>query len=278
MGKVFLDYMNLKTGELQYRYTLPNFKSFSYDLNTPVSPMPLPQANADKNILVKIEGNSGAIDLSWKILDNHSVNTVVSYGIDPDKNPPAVYDTIPSSTIREQINYFKDIFAPQDVSSNYQVVIRLSDTIAILPDNTDMVFKGTFTKFTFTMSDPELLTFKANAKFLQGEVVPLFAADTPSQPPNVKAVSSSAGRIDVIWDTPLEVGSSAITSYRIYWRIFNTQVEWDYMDTNSTSTTQTDISGSTDLPSGVYEVAIKAQSAAGFGNESWIDLVTVIGV
>jgi hypothetical protein len=128
------------------------------------------------------------------------------------------------------------------------------------------------------MSDPELLTFNVTAKFLQGRIEPLFATDTPSAPPNVDATSPSAGQIDVTWDTPLDAGSNSITSYRIYWRLFNQGNEWEHIDTGNTSTSKTDISGSTNLAEGVWEVAIKAKTAAGFGDTSDIDLIGVIGV
>ena len=50
-------------------YKLPNVNSFSIDLNSPVSPMPLPEEGADSNILVKIEGNSATMSLNWIIKD-----------------------------------------------------------------------------------------------------------------------------------------------------------------------------------------------------------------
>ena len=58
MGKIFLIKYD-EDGAWEYRYELSNFKSITYDLNTPVSPMPLPEENAQENVLIKIEGNSG---------------------------------------------------------------------------------------------------------------------------------------------------------------------------------------------------------------------------
>ena len=40
------------------RLQITAFDSLGIDLNTPISPMPLPEENADANILVKMEGLS----------------------------------------------------------------------------------------------------------------------------------------------------------------------------------------------------------------------------
>tara|TARA_R110000824_G_scaffold164942_1_gene341449 strand:- start:455 stop:1258 length:804 start_codon:yes stop_codon:yes gene_type:complete len=267
MGKIFLIKYD-EDGAWEYRYELSNFKSITYDLNTPVSPMPLPEENAQENVLIKIEGNSGSINLRWKLIDNNGVNLVTV---------PSGATAVSSSTIREQLNFFKDFFAPESIEDSYKFVMRLSDSTDFWHYQ-DIEFKGTFSQFSFTMSDPELLTFNVTAKFLQGRIEPLFATDTPSAPPNVDATSPSAGQIDVTWDTPLDAGSNSITSYRIYWRLFNQGNEWEHIDTGNTSTSKTDISGSTNLAEGVWEVAIKAKTAAGFGDTSDIDLIGVIGV
>ena len=55
--------------EIVYRYTVPNLESLNVQYNTPISPMPLPEEDADENILVKIEGNSASIDIDWTLAD-----------------------------------------------------------------------------------------------------------------------------------------------------------------------------------------------------------------
>ena len=55
--------------EIIYKYTIPNMSNFSISYNTPVSPLPLPEENVNENILVKIEGNSGVIDIDWTITE-----------------------------------------------------------------------------------------------------------------------------------------------------------------------------------------------------------------
>mgnify|MGYP003635528727 CR=1 FL=1 len=276
MGKIFLVKLNTAdiSGGEQYRYELSNFQSITYDLNTPVSPMPLPEETAKENILIKIQGNSGSISLRWKLVDNNGVNLAIPKVTDP------VQPAIPSSTIREQLNFFKDLFAPTGIDDKYRIIIRLSESTAFW-DYQDIRIDGTFTNFSFMMADPELLTFNASVKFLEGRVEDLFATDSPSQPTNVVATSPSAGRIDLTWGLPNEVGSSStIQWYTIDYKLYytgDTPVQFDTNASETSSRAKTDISGSTNLATGVYEVRIGAKTAAGMGKIQ-SELVSVTGV
>tara|TARA_B110000495_G_scaffold197563_1_gene208032 strand:+ start:534 stop:1364 length:831 start_codon:yes stop_codon:yes gene_type:complete len=276
MGKIFLDKLNTAdaTGGIQYRYELSNFQSITYDLNTPVSPMPLPEETAKDNILIKIEGNSGTISLRWKLVDNNGVNLAI-----PKVTIPA-QDPIPSSTIREQLNFFRDLFAPESIDDKYRITVRLSDSTDFWHYQ-DVQYDGTFTQFSFTMSSPELLTFNASAKFLEGRVEDLFATDNPSAPPNVVATSPSNGRIDLTWGLPTELGSSTtVQYYTIDYKLYytgDTPVEFNTSSSETSSRSASDISGSTNLATGVWEVRIAAKTAAGMGKIS-SSLVSVTGV
>ena len=59
-------------------YIIQNLDNLSIDHNSPVSPMPLPEDNAEQNILVKIEGNSMIINVSWTVVDG--ATNFVYYG------------------------------------------------------------------------------------------------------------------------------------------------------------------------------------------------------
>ena len=128
MGKIFLIKLNTANteGGEQYRYELSNFTSLSYDLQTPVSPMPLPEENAKENILIKIEGNSGAVNLRWKLVDNNGVNLAIPRVTSPAQDP------IPSSTIREQINFFKDLFAPESIDLMIQQIFGIIKILELM--------------------------------------------------------------------------------------------------------------------------------------------------
>ena len=81
-------------------------------------------------------------------------------------------------------------------------------------------YDGTFQNFSFTMAEPELLTFNASIKFMEGKVENMFSADAPSAPPNVVVTSTSNGTLSASWGAPYETGASAITSYRIQYRLY----------------------------------------------------------
>ena len=55
------------TGTQTWRYEINNLETLSVKLEQPVSPMALPQEDSDENILVKMEGNSEVIQISWRI-------------------------------------------------------------------------------------------------------------------------------------------------------------------------------------------------------------------
>ena len=112
------------------------------------------------------------------------------------------------------------------------------------------------------MQSPELLTFNASVKFLEGTVEDLFATDSPSKPTNFVATSPSNG-------LPNEIGSSTtidyyIIDYKLHYT-GDTPVQFNTSASQTSSRSANDISGSTNLATGVYEVRIAAKTAAGIG-------------
>ena len=106
----------------------------------------------------------------------------------------------------------------------------------------------------------------------------MFSADAPSATPNLVVTSPSNGKLSASWGAPYETGASAITSYKIQYRLYNSGNTWTPYDTNASETaarSKTDFA--TGLATGVYEVIIHAYSAAGYGKESKIMLKEVVG-
>ena len=271
MGQIiFIKYWETATGVTtneQWRYTLPNFKSITYDMNTPVSPMPMPEEDASENVLVKIEGNSSAISINWTIKDMGSVKTVQHTTL-----VGAVTELAASSTIRDQIFWFKDTFRPVGVSSAYKLIIRLDEADI----SKDITFPGTFAGFNFSMMSPNLLTFNATAKFMEGTVATLYEVDTASAPRNLTLTTPSAGQIDASWTVPTESGASAISDYRIYYRKWSSGQAWSTTDVGSSAVSKTDISGATTLPAGTYEVYVEPFTVGlGFGRSSFKESISV---
>jgi len=250
MGKVFLVKM-LNTTTEEFRYRLGNFKRLTYNINTPVSPMPIPEEDSSENVLIKIEGNSSAMDLGWIVKDG---------AVDLESVVP-----IATKTVSEQLKFFKNIFRPQSIDDSYQLVLQFGDT----PNaDEDITFKGTFSQFKFTMTDPSLLTFNASCKFLEGDVVLLFEVDVSSPPLNLVVTSPSTGTINADWEAPDDSGESNIIDYNIYFRKFNSGDDFSVASTGNANTVLSDISGVTVLENEVYEVYVRGVTDIGEGRPS----------
>ena len=265
MGKIiFIKYWETATGVTtneQWRYTLPNFKSITYDMNTPVSPMPMPEETAEDNILIKIEGNSSKLTINWVIKDMGTVKTVQHTTL-----VGAVTDLEASSTIRDQIFWFKETFRPSKVSSAYRLIIRLDEADL----SKDIDFPGTFAGFNFNMASPNILTINASAKFMEGTVATLYEVDTASAPKNLVLTDMTGGVIKADWDAPTDPGAGTISDYKVSYRKWMSGQSWSNNSVGSGNTVLSDISNGTALSSGTYEVYVQAfTTGLGLGRESY---------
>ncbi len=263
MGSIFIvKFVANSTTEL-YRYKLGNFKRLQYNINTPVSPMPLPEEDSNENVLIKIEGNSSDITLNWIVKDNNGVNLETKF------DAPTGF---PSSTVREQIEFIRKEFRPKSIADSYQLILRLDNA----DTSQDITFDGTFAQFGFGMADPELLTFKAQAKFFEGNVALGFAVDVSSEPLNLVVTSPASGEIDADWDVPQDPGTSALTLYRVHYRKFGTSDPFLFTDVSGTPpVTFLDDISSGGLDNEVYEVAVVPFTVLGFGKPSKLKNVVV---
>ena len=258
MPKIFLVKFEEDGTTEDYRYELRNLKRVSYDMNTPVSPMPLPEEGADENILIKMEGNSSAIELSWVIRDEATdtapLNTVVGS----------------TRTIRDQVFFFEDKFIPERVEDSFAILFDYDGT-GVLETDANLTYFGTFTQFHVDMADPSLLTFNAKCKFIQGTVALLFEVDVSSEPLD-HAVVDSVGSFDSSWTVPIDAGSGTIDDYRIYYRIRGSSGNFLETDVGGITTSKINITATTGF---VYEVYVRAHTEIGYGRPSRTKVVTV---
>lgn len=250
MAKIYLIRYEINGTTEKYRYELGNLKRYNYDVNTPVSPMPLPEEDSSENVLIKIEGNSSAMTISWTIKDE-----------DTDREDIV---PVPTKTIRDQIFFFEDKFVPTSVDDSFSILLDFDGTKA--PSSNNLDYRGTFTQFHADMVDPQLLTFNARIKFLQGSVALLFEVDAVSEPLNLVVTSPVAGRINADWDTPLDAGSSAITDYTVFYRIKDSGTTFSEASVGGTATILSPVA--TGLIAGTYEVFVKGKTLIGTGRPS----------
>jgi len=260
MAKVYLIKFQLNGTTEQYRYELGNLKRISYDINTPVTPMPLPEEDASENVLIKIEGNSAAMTIGWTIkdeaIDRAPLNTV----------------TGSTKTIRDQLFFFEDKFVATSVDDSFALLFDF-DGSGNLDTDGNLTYRGTYTQVHVDMVDPAYLTFNARIKFLQGSVALLFEVDVVSEPINLVATSPVAGRINADWDTPLDAGSSAITNYTVFYRIRDSSSEFSSAVVGSTNTVLSPVD--TGLAAGIYEIFVMAKSLIGLGRRSQTKIIEV---
>lgn len=260
MAKVYLIKFQLNGTTEQYRYELGNLKRFSYDINTPVTPMPLPEEDSSENVLIKIEGNSSAFTISWVIKDENTDRAPLNTTANSTK------------TIRDQLFFFEDKFVATSVEDSFALLLDF-DGSGNLDTDGNLTYRGTYTQVHVDMVDPALLTFTARIKFLQGSVALLFEVDVVSEPLNLVATSPSAGRIDTDWDTPLDPGSSAITDYTIFYRIRNSPNVFSEASVGGTATVLSPTA--TGLATGTYEIFVRGLSLIGLGKRSQTKVIAV---
>lgn len=184
-------------GNEKFKYRLGNFEGFTYDINSPVTPAPLPEEDSSDNVLVKIEGNSSILKLRWKI---HNTDT-----------NREILVPVATKTMPENILFFKNQFRPVSIEDSYSLLIDFPLT--------PITWFGTIANIHMNTTKGEPVTLNASTSFLEGTIIALYDIDVPSQPTNFSITSTVAGEIDVAWTTPFDEGSSAITGYRIQYAL-----------------------------------------------------------
>ncbi len=228
-------------------YTLPVFNTFNNTINTPVMPTPLPEEDSGEQILVKVEGNSTQVLITWMIKE-YPTNQITGSGFTGD-----------SKTIFEQILGIKNQFRPVSIDDAFEV--------AVVESGSDIIsWAGTITQMiaNFTSMSPVAAT--GTIRFMEGSVVTLYNSDGAKQPTNFTAVTGGlTGEIDLTWTVPTDTGTGnpALTGYRIQYRTGNN--EWTTQDETPSGTSET----LTGLTGGLtYEVRVSSTTANSVGDYS----------
>ena len=169
---------NSNNGEQARAYLVDNLNNLNWSIDTPVTPMPLPEDTHEENILVKMEGNTAKMDLSW------TLTTGTQFGnIDMDTN---VFTAGSELSVFEQIDEFKTQFVPISIGDAYTVLITDENDNRLLDDN------GTISNMSFSVSGSSPVVWNVNCAFYVGNVVAVLEADIPPAPVQVIITSTSA--------------------------------------------------------------------------------------
>tara|TARA_R110000787_G_scaffold70142_5_gene155941 strand:- start:437 stop:1297 length:861 start_codon:yes stop_codon:yes gene_type:complete len=168
-------------------FRIDNLNNLNWSIDTPVTPMPLPEDTHEENILVKMEGNTAKMDVSWTLTEAANFGTLSQdsagvYSFEEDIN----------LDVYEQINKFKEDFVPISIGDAYKMIIT-DDVHEEL-----MLDEGTISNMSFTVSGSSPIVWNVNCSFYVGNVVAVLEADIPPAPTNVLASSPSSAALKFI--------------------------------------------------------------------------------
>lgn len=261
------------------RFQAKTFESIGIDLNTPISPMPLPEDKSTENILVKMEGNSQQIRFGCKFdsnlvtlahVDGIALNNILKKEdrIDVDNGGNGAYTYVAQTEANNVLllNAFLTNFESRSITDSF--LLRIIDT-----DTNTTFYEGYGSiQSISTSTDPSSpVVWTVNVDFMVGNVISIYDADTPEAVTNVDINVPSSGTIRFRWNDPVRAGGSNITEFDLGYQKVNEAVTnyttVTYSDATASITGgkyQKDITGLT----GQYFVFIVAKNTGGTGTRS----------
>lgn len=212
------------SGTVIITYQIPVFDNFNFSINSPVTPTPLPEEDSEEQILIKVEGNSTTVNLTWKII-NHTTDQLTGSGI-----------TGNTRTIWEQMLALKNTFRPVSIDDAFTLaVVDTSNSADVIS------WDGTINSIVCSLTSTSPVAAQGTIKFVEGTVVSLYNSDGSKKPTNFAGVTgSSSGQIDLSWTLPTDTGTGApsISGYRIQYRKNYTVDDWTTVDYTGSATSK----------------------------------------
>ena len=231
-----------------YRYEIDNLGDVSINLDQPVSPMPLPMADAAETILVKMEGNTEKCTVSWKITDKARAlfkqktaatsdlpsstqaenDALYANGISTNPNTNVTTssyfhatndnDTTTPDTASGTVDKLRKSFQGKDIADEYFLV---------LPNQT--VMKGWVMSWALNVSGSSPVVWNGSFTFITGNVMSIYDADSPSEPRDIalhavdnngkasgeSGFSGATTKLRLRWKAPTDTASN-IVKYNVY--------------------------------------------------------------
>jgi len=234
-------------------YTSNNITTVSYEFSSPVAPMPLPQMDDTENILIKVEGNTTIVNVSWTVIDDPSGNA---------------FSGSNAETPMEQVAHFKTSFVPVTMADSYDLTIGTGTEA--------MVFRGVIVKMGFSVSGRAPVTWDGNFQFLHGNLQVQYDKDIAKVPELAAPIANKTGTNGEVTLTGIHVdylgASAAITHYVIEYRQAGTTA-WSSVEHATTQNTAQNFDVDLNV-TGSYEVRVAAKTTVDIG--MFNDFVTVI--
>ena len=178
-----------------FAYEVTNLNNMSWDVNTPVSPMPLPEESHKENILVKMEGNSAQMSVSWTLLADDVTHFGTFDSTLSNASNRFIADT-DSRNVFKEMEVFKEDYIPENIQDAYSIWFMSDDLETIENESED----GTIASVRFNVDGASPVVWNATLTFLVGNVIAMFEADVPETPSKVIiSDESTTKKIKVLW-------------------------------------------------------------------------------
>ena len=266
------------------KFVAKTFESIGIDLNTPISPMPLPEDRSTENILVKMEGNSqqvrfgcrfdgNLVELSY-VEDINEIRTDAGIvNVDTAIGGSAYdYDTniITEDDNIQLVQTFLNNFESRSITDTF--ILRIVDK-SQSPEKILFTGGGSIQSINTSTDAASPVVWNVNVDFLVGNVISIYDADVPEEITGLEVSVPSSGEIKFRWSDPAREGGSAITKF---WFVYQKVLEGNWVADDSItyaaaqatipatetkySYTLTSMTTNTD-----YKVYVVAENTAGVG-------------
>lgn len=211
------------------KFVAKTFESIGIDLNTPISPMPLPEDSSTENILVKMEGNSqqvrfgcrfdgNLVELSY-VEDLTSIRTDAGIvNVDTALDGSAYnYDTniITEDDNIQLVQTFLNNFESRSITDTF--ILRIVDK-SQSPEKILFTGGGSIQSINTSTDSASPVVWNVNIDFLVGNVISIYDADVPEEITGLQVSVPSSGSIKFRWSDPAREGGSAITKFWFVWQ------------------------------------------------------------
>ena len=241
MTQIILQKQIDNTNDIAYR--ISNLNNLSWSVNTPVSPMPLPEESHEENMLVKMEGNSASMSISWTLVDSTDFGTITNN----------VFTEGVSLSVYQQISKFREEFVPKSIGDGYRLIIMDDAGNELLTDF------GTISTMRFNVSGDSPIVWEVSLEFMVGNVIAMLEADIPERPDEIIMNTPSSGSINVVWKafTGYATAQEPITGYKLKYKLNN--APWTIVEGVASGTSGT--VSLTGLTAGSYRVTFGLKNA-----------------
>ena len=281
------------------------FDNIAWKFTSPISPMPLPEESGQENILVKMEGNTHTVQLTW-LIKEETVNSGVT-------NSTVGGNAGSTKTIFEQLKWFSvaEGFIGSSLEDKFDILIfdnfnkHPSGTLNTYPMTAGSVSEGTYVEFDpvsppadpdnpntgdwlglshsmegyirdlqFRTASNEPATLRATVEFIERNAINSYQGSKPANPTNLRLLepteseTSSAKKILVKWNAPTHTGNSALARYDIMYRVTASSDEFlpHPAATNNAGSGGYHLGGLS--PSTQYSIRVRAVNGEGVGRVS----------